>query len=221
MNQVALAPALALLVAGCASSAPKPDDMSAAAHRGEADRERTEARALLSRAADPARSERPIVPGVDARRGPWVDPYPEVEKQGPASLQRADVLLRHAREHERAAAELERFEEAECRELPAASRAACPLLHDVVGISDIPGGVRIVFADAVAVPDVVAHIRCHLAYARARAYAGAEDCPLYVRGVEASADGGHAILLRATHDSGRGMEQRIRELARQQAVPGR
>jgi hypothetical protein len=100
-------------------------------------------------------------------------------------LQRTDFLLRHAQEHDQAAAELERFEDAACHELPAASRAACPLVHDVVGITDVPGGVRVAFAEAVP------------GSRRRRA---------------------HAILLRASADSERDLELRIRPLARQQAA---
>jgi hypothetical protein len=36
-------------------------------------------------------------------------------------------------------------------------------------------------------------MRCHLAYARARAFQGLDDCPLYLRGVTVQRAGEHAI----------------------------
>ena len=40
------------------------------------------------------------------------------------------------------------------------------------------------FKDHTRIDDVVAHMRCHQAYARARAFEDVMSCPLYVRGVE-------------------------------------
>src|SRR5262249_4260384 len=120
---------------------------------------------------------------------------------------------------ERAAAELERFEEAACRGIPKKARAACPLLHDVVDIIDTDGGARVVFDETVSVPQVVVQIRCHLAFARARAFADAEDCPLYVRDVEAAAAGPHALVLTTRYEGQRELARRIRQLARAESLP--
>jgi hypothetical protein len=211
--------ALALLLAGCGSSAPRPDDMSAAAHRGEADRERVVAREQMAADHTAAHPELGVTPRPEIGRSPWTEPHPEADKQaGSPLLHSAEEHFGHAREHERAAEELERFEDSACSAIAPEARPSCPLLHDVTGIEDVPGGVRVRFADGVAVAGVVARIRCHLAYARARGYAGADDCPLYVRGVAASADGDHAIQLRATE---RELTRRIRALSRAQAVPAR
>src|SRR5438046_2113205 len=46
-------------------------------------------------------------------------------------LRTAADHARHAREHERAAAELERFEDSACGPLPAAERAACPVMGPI------------------------------------------------------------------------------------------
>lgn len=194
--------------------------MSAAAHRAEAERERDAARAALAAVETRLPGEVQLVPGSLTQRGPWIDPHPEAEKrEGPPVLEAAVEHSRHARAHERAAVELERVENAECRGLPAETRAACPLLHDVVTIDNVRGGVRVRFAKTVSVPDTVAHIRCHLAYARARAFADADDCPLYVRGVEVASDGPHAVRLTSADAERREVVTRIRQLARKQALP--
>jgi hypothetical protein len=208
-------PVLAVLLNACGSSAPKQDDLSAAAHRAEAEKEREAARNDLAAAEGGRRGE--TAPGAPMLRGGWDEPYPESDKQaGPPLLNAASEHSRHAREHDRAADALERFEDAACHDLAPESRPACPLLHDVVAIADVPGGVRVSFADSVPVGDVVAHIRCHLAYARAHAYADAEDCPLYVRGVDVSQAGPHAVVLKGDAAA---TVTRIRKLSREQALP--
>ena len=53
-------------------------------------------------------------------------------------------------------------------------------------IEDIPNGVRVRLVSGTQVEAVVAHMRCHYAFARARAFAENATCPLYVRGIEIS-----------------------------------
>jgi hypothetical protein len=207
---------LTLLVA-CAAPAPQPDDMSAAAHRHEAARERAAARSELEAAREAGPAEATILPSPSGTRGPWSEPHPEAQRQaGSPHLGAALAHGSHAREHEEAAEALEHFEDDACRALAPAARAACPLLHDVVAIVDVEGGVRVRFADPVATDDLVARIQCHLAYARTRGFAGVEDCPLYVRGVRAAAAGPHAIELTAADPA---VALRIRTLSRAQALP--
>jgi hypothetical protein len=107
------------------------------------------------------------------------------------ALADAERHLRHAREHEQAAVALEGFEEAECREFAPQMRAACPLLGPVLAIEDRSDGVHFSLPADAPLQAIVAHMRCHLAFARARAFADVGDCPLYIRGVEIalSADG--------------------------------
>lgn len=203
--------------AGCGAAAPQPDDMSAAAHRREAERQRQQAREAANASRRERASDQATAVDSTFQRGPWYEPHPEAVKQaGSPELYAAEQYARHAHEHERAAAELERFEEAECAGIPSATRAACPLLHDVLEIIDVPGGVRIEFADRVPVERVVGQIRCHLAYARTRAFAEVEDCPLYTRGVRAAVARPHAVELSADD---RATVHHIRDLARAQALP--
>lgn len=95
-----------------------------------------------------------------------------------------DRRIRHAQQHLAAAAYLEAFEQAECKNLPPATRAACPLLGPVTRIADVAGGVRVWFADRTPVDTILAHMRCHLAYAQTAGFEAATACPLYVRGIE-------------------------------------
>lgn len=99
-------------------------------------------------------------------------------------LIRSQQLDAHAKEHVTAAAKLETFEQGECRQFPAPTRAACPLLGPVTEIAKIAHGVRIRFAPSANVDAVFAHMRCHLAYSLARGGDSAPDCALYVPGVE-------------------------------------
>jgi hypothetical protein len=54
----------------------------------------------------------------------------------------------------------------------------------VVRIDDIADGVRVTFKAGVPVDAVLAHMRCHFAYARARGFAEVAGCPLYLRGID-------------------------------------
>ena len=62
-------------------------------------------------------------------------------------------------------------------------RAACPFIGAVRSIEEIDGGIRIRLASNAPVLTVAAHMRCHLAYARSRAFEVSE-CPLTLRGTE-------------------------------------
>jgi hypothetical protein len=171
-----------LLLASCAGQKPdvRADDMSAAQHR--------EAAAREAAAAD--REANRYQPSA-TRPSPFGDPLGKdylyavtVYNPTEGHLAEAEAHRAHARAHARAAEFLDRFEEAECADFPAATRAACPLLGPVVRIDDVDGGVRVRFKDGVRVDAVIAHMRCHYAFARARAFDASLSCPLYVRGIE-------------------------------------
>lgn len=113
-------------------------------------------------------------------------------------LEHAARHQQHASAHRKAAQALEQFEESECSAFPPETRALCPLIGQVRSEEEIPGGVRVRFADGVNVEAATAHIRCHLAFARARGYQGMDRCPLYIRGVrvlESDSDPGAVDLL--------------------------
>jgi hypothetical protein len=173
---------MVLALASCAGAGPavRPDDMSAAQHHDEARREESAARRETA-LYDPG-AARPS-PLRDATGDDWLHTVPTNDLTD-RHLAEAEKHRAHARQHEAAARFLERSEEVECRDIAPAERAACPLLGPVVAITDIRGGVRVVFQDGTPVEAVVARMRCHYAFARARAFEPAITCPLYVRGID-------------------------------------
>jgi hypothetical protein len=204
---------LALLGAGCARGV-RPDEMSAVGHRREAAAEEAEARRHHDLYDPKASVSRP---GRGAQRG---DSGVDGSTYNPTEWHRgeANAHLAHAQQHAAAAASLEGFEEAECRSLAAPTRAACPMLGRVEAIEDVKGGVRIRFAEEVPVSAVVQHMRCHLAYARARGFDKGADCPLYIRGerIEATPDARGVQILGAD----KAAEQEIRRRSREAAQAG-
>jgi hypothetical protein len=196
--------AWAVSVAGCARhELVRADDMSAAQHRAEAQRE--------SHAAEQA--ARRDGPSMTPRRSPSDSAVydPNEHHQQEVMSQRE-----HARQHAAAAEFLERFEDRECRDVPVASRAACPLLGPVTRLEDVPGGVRAWFASAKRVPAAMAEMRCHYAYARARHFDEAIGCPLYVRAIEIRQALDPSAIEIVSRDEK--IARRIRETARQQAL---
>jgi hypothetical protein len=151
--------------------------MSAEAHHKEAQKEEQGAQ----EETQIARTEWPSEP-MNALAVP--DQYLSQTTQDPKTMHlvRARYLEEHAREHERAAAELERFEDKECQSLPGTKREACPMLGPIVETKDIDGGVRVRYRDGTDVQAMLPLMRCHYAYARAHGFQDNHDCPLYVRG---------------------------------------
>jgi hypothetical protein len=167
-----------LAVSACVSSPQpvKPDNMSAAQHRQEAQREMQAAAQLEERAA--IVDLEPSVPPMRV-----LSPFYLPDPADPLTEQ-ADHLRAHARQHEQAANALVKFEKAECRNIPASSRAACPLFGPLINLEDLPTGVRATFAPGTPVDVVMAHMRCHLAYAQSRGFEEVLSCPLYIRGID-------------------------------------
>ena len=175
----AVTSAASLWLAGCAAPYVRADDMSAARHRQEAERESQVARDHVD-ARNGQTSRAPAA--VDATGKEYLYSVP-IYTPLDGSLAGAELHRQHARDHARAADFLERFEAIECRDFPPSSRAACPLLGPVIKIDDIPGGISARFKAGTPVDAIVAHMRCHYAYARARAFETAASCPLYMRGI--------------------------------------
>ncbi len=208
---------LVAAAAGCRTGggAVKPDEMGAAQHRAEAARENEAARQHVKDFDPHATAPAPARPAGGPMSGDYTFPL-SVYNPTEVEVVRADEHRAHARQHEKAAQALERFEAAECVGFPPVARAACPLLRRVSRIDDIGGGVRVTFAPGTPVHAVFAHMRCHYAYARARAFDGVVSCPLYIRGVDIRR-APDPLAIEITHVE----KQRVDELrvhARQEAV---
>jgi hypothetical protein len=194
--------AVALVVgAACAGAQPsmKPDDMSAAEHHDAARHERELAQQNATLYDPGASRVSPLAP--PAALGNEVVFPASIYNPTEVHLREADKHREHAREHERAAAALEHFEEGACREFPERTRAACPLLGPVTTIEDLPRGVRVTFAPGTRVDAVVEHMRCHYAYARARAFDARVTCPLYMPGISIRRAGALAVDLAAPDEA--------------------
>jgi hypothetical protein len=161
---------------------PGDSHFSAEAHRREAAEAR--ARAVDEQARYDSTALSSPAAGL-GREGPAIFPLAIYAPFNPTlrHVYRAEELSAHALAHEQAAAELEAFEERECAQFPPSTRVACPMLGPV-RIEDLPNGVRIYLPAQMPVDAVVAHMRCHLAWARTRGYAPTATCPLYLKGTE-------------------------------------
>lgn len=168
---------------GCAQSNQnvRPEEMSAEAHRQEAQKVGSQAD-KEQKAGDTRPQPNLVATGGGNPQGYIYDVA--VYDARNEHLVRARQLRDHARQHEAAATALDQFENNECRNFPTATRAACPLLGPVVRIDNIDRGVRVEFEKGTRVDAVLAHMRCHLAFAAARGFADASSCPLYMKGVE-------------------------------------
>jgi hypothetical protein len=200
----------------CAAREPnvKPTDMSAADHRAEAEHQRQ----LAQEDADRYRPGAGRVVALEspgaAANGSVVFPI-SVYNPTEGYLRAADEHRAHAREHERAAAALEKFEEGECWKFPERTRAACPLLGPVTKIEDVAHGVRVTFAPGTRVDAVTAHMRCHYAYARAHGFDGRVSCPLYMPGIDIEQAGSSAVEITIKD---RAKVDDLRARAREEAV---
>jgi hypothetical protein len=179
---------LAGVATGCGqtSQSTKPPEDSAAGYRQRAANESAASDKDLNAAS--AANPAPNPPNLSASGGNNPQGYYydlNVYNARNQRLARARELSEHAHQHEAMASRLEGFVEAECKQLPPATRAACPLLGPVSKLVDLPDGVHVEFAPGTRVDAVLAHMQCHLAFARARGFEeSAAACPLYVRGIE-------------------------------------
>lgn len=199
-----------LLGLGCGHGDVRPDEMSAEGHREAAQQDRASAQVAMGEAANPY----PPAPlyGV----GPNNEPLEQIAGARDEKRNLAVQLREHARQHEAAARELEQFEDAECKQTPASERAACPLLGPVVALVDIPDGISVTFAAGTHVDAALAHMRCHLAFARARGFGAAASCPLYVRGIDIRPGAGPLAIEIVSGD--RKTVEEIRLRSREEAV---
>lgn len=165
------------------------DDMSAEAHRAEAERHEGSARGYQGR-ADPAYPGEVAAPYADRVSGRQDF---AVETSSGLRVMRAREHTQHAIQHRRAAELLETFEEAECAMSPDQERPVCPLLVDVARVEDVSMGVRFHLVEGIDVDQVVSHMRCHHAFGRAHGFENMEACPLYLKRIRIRKVGAQAV----------------------------
>lgn len=196
---------LALVGAACAATThpgANPHDMSAAEHREHAAAERDEAQAHEDR-YDPNAS------GEISTGGPFGYAY-GVSVYNPTGhhTKEAAEHRAHAEAHQAAAQALEQFEHEACKDLPPETRTLCPLLGQISSADDTPQGVVITPEPDVNRDALLAHMRCHLAYAATVGFEGMDACPLYVEGVTIEDEGGTIRLRAADEASAQALQKR-------------
>ena len=200
---------------GHAEGRPPTTDLSAQQHRDMAAREHAASATHSAQWQPQASRPTPFRNPIDS-----TDPMmftAEVYNPTDWHLQAAEKHHRHAQQHEAAARALEKFEEQECRSFPPATRAACPFLGPAVAVRDIEGGVSVHMADGVRVDAVVAHMKCHAAYARARGYPPEATCPIYMNGLTIRQGANAAEIELTVGDKARVAE--LRQRARDEIIP--
>jgi hypothetical protein len=163
---------------GC--SHPRPEEMSAEAHRGEAARHQAKAAEELKKSEEKA-------PTVQLPKGsPGSTPLGSYSAEHESHLRNADAERAHASEHLKAAQELEKAELKACKRIPPAERASCPLLApSVQRVTEVERGVVLQLKPGAPVNELLGELQCHLAYERRIGYA-TRQCPLDVEGLTAS-----------------------------------
>ncbi|MCA9672596.1 MAG: hypothetical protein KC503_43680 [Myxococcales bacterium] len=173
--------AIVALLAGCATTTrgARPDDMSAAKHRQAAKAERDKAR-RHQKQFDPNAQAAGV---TQATGGATADAdavdvlYNPTEQHRTAAAEHRE----HARQHEKAARALLRFENRSCKHITAKVRTACPLLGQVARVQDIEKGARLFLVKGVRIASLLEHMRCHYAYGRTMGREGMSACPLYLK----------------------------------------
>jgi hypothetical protein len=198
-------------IVGCASTpGARPDDMSAVEHRQRAAEEEREADEHAANFDPNAAPE----PGYVGGSKFW-----DVILYNPTRVHISDAAThkKHAEDHLAAAVTLEKFEQAECQSFPAETRKACPLLGTVESVEDVDGGVTLKLSSSIDTQASLAHVRCHLAFAAKEGRQGMDECPLYLPGVKASAEGNSHVLELKT-DAEAGVSE-LRKRAREHVAP--
>lgn len=153
------------------------EDMSAAEHRAEAQRQEDTARSYQG-TADPAYPGEMSAPYADRVTGRQSF---GVEASSGLRVTRARGHSKHAMQHRQAAKVLETFEEAECARSPDQERIICPILAQVSRVEDIRMGARLYLVEGSDTAQVVNHMRCHNAFGRAHGFEEMDGCPLYLK----------------------------------------
>jgi hypothetical protein len=158
------------------------DETTVSGHEQQAQLERKKAQEQQA-AYDPRQERRHELPAAGPQEGRATMLITVNPTQGHQS--RAEAHRKHALEHEIAAIKLQAFEDAACQALTAAERGSCPTLI-ATAIEKLPQGIRLRCAPE-QVDKLVAEMRCHLAFAKARGYDSPYLCPFALQGVTATA----------------------------------
>ncbi len=174
-----------VLASGCAH------DLTVEEHEAEAVRHQNEA-AAEQRQYDPTARTTAREPGPSmGLRGPFEGApgeIPPLMTYNPTEvhLDAAESQRHDADSHLKAAAELERFEDAACAGVSKAERAACPLLAPKLAqVEETSTGILLHVKPGVDVNALYQTMSCHMAFARAHGY-DSKTCPLYLAGVSLS-----------------------------------
>ncbi len=169
------------VLATCGGAKVQLDETTAEGHEREAAVERELAQKEKA-AYDPNRAQLREVqpPRFDAATPMLISVNPTV-----AHLSAAEAHQRHSHQHQLAAIQLQAFEDEACKPVEPASRASCPSLI-ATAVERLPKGIRL-RCEPEQVDKILAEMRCHLAFARARGYDSAYLCPFALKGVVASA----------------------------------
>jgi hypothetical protein len=180
------------LLLGCASTpGAKPEDMSAKYHEEAAAAEATKAeKHAVKYDPNAPGAVDPLVPAGSDFGFEGTDFNPT-----DAHNMQAEKHRRHADDHAAAAETLRRAEEDACESIAPDSRSWCPLLGPVAASENTPNGVRITVREGTNVEEMVARIRCHIAYGNTQGREGMDRCPLYVSDVQAEQSGPDSIEL--------------------------
>lgn len=199
-------PGVILLLMACGGPQdPATEDLTAEQHDEQAAQEEQRAQEQY-REYDP--NARLHVGSVDPNSPVYYGP--EVYNPTQVHLDEARELREHAAAHRAVAEQLRAFEQQECAEFPADTRASCPLLLGLQSVENIDGGVRMHFSSQLDLAPVVDHIRCHIAFAAAQGREGIEHCALYVHGAQVRVEGNSVIL---TTDEPANVEELRRRVA--------
>jgi len=178
---------LALLL-GCASTpGAKPEDMSAKSHEEAAAKEAAKADQHAA-TYDPAGTSAQSSGSDAAFEGADFNPTDVHNLQ-------AETHRKHAADHAAAAEVLKGAEEDACKSIASESRSWCPLLGPVAAAENAPNGVRITVREGIDVEELIARVRCHLAFGNTQGREGMDRCPLYVPGVQVERSGPNSIEL--------------------------
>jgi hypothetical protein len=171
------------LIVACSAPGVRIDENTEEGHKAEAAKERQEAVAEQAKYDPKAETVREVGPsgpaGTEGGAGVLITVNPTA-----THLAEAEAHRKHAKEHEAAAVALEKFQDQACTTVPVADRVSCPMLYSDVRTT-LPNGVRL-YTGSTRLPEVLASIRCQLAFARAHGYTDPSLCPFAQKGVVAT-----------------------------------